>query len=90
MLVGWVVIARIVTAQALIETHKVNVIAVFNQTALLCKGKSILSCLQMEHYGAEINDKSLKLPGGMQHILMAFHTSNVAHLPMQRLLPFLT
>jgi hypothetical protein len=38
---------RIVTSQALIETHKGNVIAVINLTALLGKGKSILSCLQM-------------------------------------------
>jgi hypothetical protein len=50
---------RIVTAQALIKTHKGDVIAVFHQIALLGSGKSILSCLQMEHYGAEINDKSL-------------------------------
>jgi hypothetical protein len=61
---------RIVTAQALIETHKGNIIAIFHQTALLGKGKSILSCLQMEHYGAEVNDKSLRLPGGQQRILM--------------------
>ena len=61
---------RIVTAQALIETHKGDVIAVFHQIALLGKGKSILSCLQMEHYGAEINDKSLRLPGGKQRIVM--------------------
>ena len=60
----------IVTTQTLITTHKGDVIAVFHQTALLGKGKSILSCLQMEHYGAEINDKSLRLPGGKQRILM--------------------
>jgi hypothetical protein len=60
----------IVTAQALISTHKGAVIAVFHQTALLGKGASILSCLQMEHYRATINDKSLQLPGGMQRIVM--------------------
>jgi hypothetical protein len=60
----------IVTAQALIETHKGNVIAVFHQIALLGKGKSILSWLQMEHYGAEINEKSLLLPGGQLRIIM--------------------
>jgi hypothetical protein len=37
----------IVTAQALIETHMGNVIAVFHQIALLGKGKSILLCIQM-------------------------------------------
>jgi hypothetical protein len=61
---------RIVTAQALIENHKGDVIAVLHQIALLCKGKSNLSCLQMEHYGAETNDKSLRLPGGKQRIVM--------------------
>lgn len=61
---------RIVTAQALIETHKGNVIAIFHQTALLGKGKSILSCIQMEHYGADINDKPLLLQGGKQRIVM--------------------
>jgi Reverse transcriptase (RNA-dependent DNA polymerase) len=60
---------RIVTAQALIQTHKGNVIAVFHQMALLGKGKSILSCVQMEHYGAAIDDKSLCL-GGKQRIIM--------------------
>jgi hypothetical protein len=38
--------------------------------ALLGKGKSILSCVQLEHYGADINEKSLRLPGGKQRILM--------------------
>ena len=38
--------------------------------ALLGKGKSILSCLQMEAYGADINDRSRMLPGGKQRILI--------------------
>jgi hypothetical protein len=49
----------IVTAQTRNFTHKRDVIAVFHQTTFLCKGKSILSCLQMKNNGAEINDKSL-------------------------------
>jgi hypothetical protein len=36
---------RIVTAQALVSTHKRDAIATFHQMALLGKGKSILSCL---------------------------------------------
>ena len=60
---------RIVTGQALIKTHKGNAIAVFHQMALLGKGKSILSCVQMEHYGAIVEDKSRRL-GGKQRILM--------------------
>jgi hypothetical protein len=47
---------RIVTAQALVSTHKGDAIATFHQMALLGKGKSILSCLQMEAFGANIND----------------------------------
>jgi hypothetical protein len=39
---------RNVTAQALLTTHKGDVIATFHQMALLGKGKSIFSCLQME------------------------------------------
>ena len=45
---------RIVTAQALISTHKGDAIATFHQMAMLGKSKSILSCLQMEAYGAAI------------------------------------
>jgi hypothetical protein len=61
---------RIVTAQALVTTHKGDVIATFHQMALLGKGKSILSCLQMEVHGADINDRSRLLSGVKQYILM--------------------
>ena len=62
---------HIVTAQALICTHKGNAIATFHQMALLGKGKSILlSCLQMEAFGAAINDRSRLLPGGKQRIVI--------------------
>jgi hypothetical protein len=61
---------RIVTAQALVNTHKGDAIATFHQMALLGKGKSILSCLQMEAFGADINDRSRLLPGGQQRILI--------------------
>jgi hypothetical protein len=61
---------RIVTAQALVHTHKGDVIATFHQMALLGTGKSILSCLQMEAYGADINDRSCSIPGGKQRILV--------------------
>jgi hypothetical protein len=61
---------RIVTAQALVTTHKGDAIATFHQMALLGKGKSILSCLQMEAFGADINDRSRLLPSGKQRILI--------------------
>jgi hypothetical protein len=54
---------RIVTAQALVFTNKGDAIATFHQMAFLGKGKSILSCLQMEARGADINDRLKLLPG---------------------------
>jgi hypothetical protein len=47
---------RIVTSQALVTTHKGNAVSIFHQMALLGKGKSILSCLQMESYGTKSNN----------------------------------
>jgi hypothetical protein len=76
-----------VTAQTLISTHKGDVIVVFHQTAFLGKVKSILFCLQMKHNGAEINDKSLWIPGGKQRILMDGYQSP---LTFRNGLPFLT
>jgi hypothetical protein len=61
---------RIQTAQALIQTHKGDEIATFHQMALLGKGHSIISCIQMENHGADINDRSSLLPGGKQCIMM--------------------
>jgi threonine dehydrogenase-like Zn-dependent dehydrogenase len=49
---------HVVTAHALVTIHKGDVIATFHQMALLGKGKSIFSCLQMEAHGADINDRS--------------------------------
>ena len=60
----------VVTAQAVVPSHKGDVIAVFHQMALLGKGHSILSCIQMEAFGAKINDHSRTLPGGKQRILI--------------------
>jgi hypothetical protein len=61
---------QIITAQALVSTHKRDAIATFHQMVLLGKGKSILSCIQMEAFGADSNDQSQLLPGGKQRILM--------------------
>ena len=60
----------IITAQALVTTHKRDAIATLHQMALLGKCKSILSCLQMEAYGADINDRPCSLPGRKQRILI--------------------
>jgi hypothetical protein len=61
---------QIVTSQALVTTHQGDDIATFHQMALLGKGKSILSCLQMEAHGADINDRSRISPGGKQRVLL--------------------
>jgi hypothetical protein len=61
---------QIVTAQALVSTHKGDAIATFHQMDSNGKGKSILSCLQMEAHGADINDHSRLLPGGKQRIMI--------------------
>jgi hypothetical protein len=61
---------QIVTAQSLISTHKGDAIATIQQMALLVTGKGILSCLQLEAHGADINDQSRHLPGGKQRILI--------------------
>jgi hypothetical protein len=60
----------IVTACNLMSDHKGDVIAIFRQAAFLGTGKSILSCLHMEHYGAESNDKFPRVSGCKQTILM--------------------
>jgi hypothetical protein len=57
---------QIVTSQALVTTHQGDAIATFHQMALLGKGKSMMSCLQMEAHGADINDRSRLVPGGKQ------------------------
>jgi hypothetical protein len=60
----------IFTAQALISTHKGDVIATFHQMAFLGKGKGVLSCLQMDAYGADINGQPCSSPCGKQRILI--------------------
>jgi hypothetical protein len=69
---------HIVTAQVLVSTHKGDAIATFHQMALLGKGKSILSCIQMEVFGADINDRPCLIPGGEQRTLI-----DVYQLPLE-------
>jgi hypothetical protein len=61
---------RIVAGHALVITHNGGAIATFHQMTLLGKGKSILSCLQMDACGANIYGRSCSLPGGKQRILV--------------------
>jgi hypothetical protein len=61
---------KVVTAQAIVSTHKGDVIATFHQMALLGKGMIIQSCLHVKAHGADINDRLKLLPGGKQRILI--------------------
>ncbi len=56
------------SAGGVIKTQKGDVIAIFHEGAHNGHGKSILSCAQMEYYKADVNDKSIKVPGGCQCI----------------------
>jgi hypothetical protein len=61
---------RIVTAHALISTSQGDASATYHQMACLGKGKIYLLCLQLEAFGADINDRTRSLPGGKQRILI--------------------
>ena len=41
-----------------------------HQYAYHGKGKTIHSCVQVKHYGNDVNDKSCKVNGGKQRITM--------------------
>ena len=61
----------LVTAGAVIPTQHCEVIGIFHQYAYTGKGKSIHSSLQLESFKIDVNDKFIKVNGGMQHILTA-------------------
>ena len=58
----------IVTAAAVLNSHKGTVIGIFHQYAHIATGKSIHSSGQLEHYKIDVNDKSLRV-GGLQRIV---------------------
>jgi hypothetical protein len=56
--------------------HKGDAFATSHQMDFLGKGKSILSCLQMEAYSAEINDRPCFLPGGkVNNVFLSMDTN---------------
>ena len=59
----------IVTAGAVISTQRGYVVLIMHQYAHVGHGKSIHSCGQMEMFGNDVNDKSMKVSGGLQRIL---------------------
>ena len=61
---------KIVTAGGVVQTQRGPVITTFNQYAHIGMGKTIHSSVQLEEFGLEVNEKSVRLPGGLQHIKM--------------------
>ena len=59
---------KIVTAAGVVPSQHGEVIAIFHQYAYNGQGKTIHSSLQLEEYGLDVNEKSIKVPGGLQRI----------------------
>ena len=58
----------IVTVGGVVPSQRGEVIAIMHQYAYLGEGKTIHSSGQLEMYKNNVNDKSLKVPGGLQRI----------------------
>ena len=59
----------IITAGAVINTQHGEVMAIMNQFAYTGKGKTILSSAQLKWFKSDVNDKPMKVPGGLKCIL---------------------
>ena len=82
----------IVTAGAVLSTQRGPAVIIMNQYAYTGYGKTIHSCGQMEIFGHEVNDKSIKVPGGHQRITtqdrFCIPLNIKAGLPYMTLRPF--
>ena len=58
----------IVTVGGVVPSQRGPVIAIMHQYAYTGEGKTIHSSGQLEHYKNDVNDKSLRVPGGLQRI----------------------
>jgi len=54
-----------------VQTQNGPVIAILNWAAMGEQCRRILSYGQMEYHGCDVNDKSIKVKGGLQHIITA-------------------
>ena len=61
---------KIVTAGGGVQMQKGPVIMIFNQYAHIGTGKNIHSSVQLEEFGLKVNERSVRVPGGLQHIKM--------------------
>jgi hypothetical protein len=59
---------RIVQDGAVTKTQKGDVIIIMNQYAHSLTARTIHSSAQLEAYKADVNDKSIKIPGRLQRI----------------------
>ena len=59
----------ILTAGGVVTSQRGPVIVILHQYAYMGKGKSIHSSGQLEHHRNDVNDKSMKVNGGMQRIV---------------------
>ena len=70
-----------------VTTQFGDVIAIFHQYAYVGRGKTIHSSAQLEFFKNDVNDKSIKVPGGLQRI----QTNDVYCMPLRIIsgLPYL-
>ena len=59
---------KIVTAGGIVPTQHGPVIAIFHQYAHLGTGKTIHSSVQLEEFRLQVDEKSSRIPGGLQRI----------------------
>ena len=71
---------RIGTLCGYVQTNRGPAIAILNQAANTGRGQTILSSIQMEAFGVNVDDKSIKV-GGKQWI----HVHLLCRLPLQAL-----
>ena len=75
------------TVAGVITTHLGPVCAIMHQYACHDKGYTIHSCVQMEHYGLDVNDRAFSTKGGCQAITTP--DGYVIPLSFQNGLPYL-
>jgi hypothetical protein len=82
----------IVTAGAVVESQHGPLIAIMHQYACTGHGQTIHSAGQLEWYQNDVNDQSLKVPGGLQRITTPdgyVHPLNIINgLPYINMHPF--
>ena len=59
---------KIVTAGGVVQTQHGPVITIFHQYAHLGTGKTIYSSIQLEEFGLQVDEKPVRVPGGLQCI----------------------